>query len=434
MIDHNSHLQLEINRRQNQREYEEGMSNFKEESIQATVQDREQIIKHFKIVINIEKTYLFHATLSIILCIMIQFGFLQNQNAPQIIMPISNEQQQNQLTMPKDPLSGIIDFYVVSLLQNAVYFYMLYRIIGEDGELLNVMKRILQQEKDNIKKQSEKDDSQECKQQNQDLQNNTSSLENQALQQNDERLISTLSIIDSLLQENFIIQRRNRVSRSSKEKKNHKPAYLKKYEDSTQQDDQYLLKVKNDLFQFEQGIIHHRVNSKKDHITLFNVLENNTETQNFGSKLFLTATSVIIYVYNIAQINTNYLDSEYELGVLLFLGIPALAMILPFCFVLLTLATSVVFLLIYGVSILFLLTYSVISKQVFYLIKIACLHSTAVKNLPHLIGQTCSICLFEYENEAEKVSNLKCNHAFHYECIKLWMQEKDDCPMCRKKQ
>ncbi|KAL4481125.1 hypothetical protein ABPG72_015080 [Tetrahymena utriculariae] len=420
-----------MNRRQNQREYEEGMSNFKEESIQATISDREQIIQHFKIVINIEKTYLFHASLSIILCLMIQLGFLQNENSQQ---PINNFYQQNQLTMPKDPFSGIIDFYVVSFIQNAVYFYMLYKIIGEDSSLLNVMKHILKQEKDDIKKQSVIDDSLLKKQTNQDIQNSTTQMENQELQQYDERLNSTLSIIDSLLQENFIIQRRNRISRSSKEKRSNKPSYLKKCEDSTQQEDQYLLKVKNDLFQFEQGIIHHRVNSKKDHITLFNVLENNTETQNFGSKLFLTATSVIIYVYNIAQINTNYLDPEYELGVLLFLGIPALAMILPFCFVLLTLATSVVFLLIYGVSILFLLTYSVISKQVFYLIKIAQLRSTAVKSLPHLIGQTCSICLFEYENEAEKISNLKCNHAFHYECIKLWMQEKDDCPMCRKKQ
>ncbi|EAS04943.1 zinc finger, C3HC4 type (RING finger) protein (macronuclear) [Tetrahymena thermophila SB210] len=433
MIDHNSHLQLEINRRQNQREYEEGMSNFKEEQIQATISDREQIIKHFKIVINIEKSYLFHASLSIILCVMIQFGFLQNENVSQNNLTITNEQQQNQLIMPKDPLSGIIDFYVVSLIQNAVYIYMLYKIIGEDRQLLNVMKHILQQEKDEIIKQSAKDDSLK-KQFDQEIQNSAGLLENQALHQNDERLISTLSIIDSLLQENFIIQRRNRVSRSSKEKKSHKPSYLKKCEDSSQKEDQHLLKVKNDLFQFEQGIIHHRVNSKKDHITLFNVLENNTETQNFGSKLFITATSVIIYVYNIAQINTNYLNPEYELGVLLFLGIPALAMILPFCFVLLTLATSVVFLLIYGVSILLLLTYSVISKQLFYLIKIGQLRSTAVKSLPHLIGQTCSICLFEYENEAEKVSYLKCNHAFHYECIKLWMQEKDDCPMCRKKQ
>lgn len=118
--------------------------------------------------------------------------------------------------------------------------------------------------------------------------------------------------------------------------------------------------MKEDYFNYESGIIHHKIDSKKDHITLFNVLENITETKNFGSKLLIASSSVVLYIYNIAQIGKSTLDPGYEFGMLVFLGLPAIMLILPFCIVFLTLATSVFFLLIYGISILFLLTYSVI--------------------------------------------------------------------------
>ena len=45
--------------------------------------------------------------------------------------------------------------------------------------------------------------------------------------------------------------------------------------------------------------------------------------------------------------------------------------------------------------------------------------------------KTCNICLCEYKKGEEKLI-LKCNHEFHYECIKKWLEEYNyKCPVCR---
>jgi hypothetical protein len=45
----------------------------------------------------------------------------------------------------------------------------------------------------------------------------------------------------------------------------------------------------------------------------------------------------------------------------------------------------------------------------------------------------CSICLEQYE-EGETISwakNEECNHMFHEKCIVKWMENHDECPLCR---
>lgn len=42
---------------------------------------------------------------------------------------------------------------------------------------------------------------------------------------------------------------------------------------------------------------------------------------------------------------------------------------------------------------------------------------------------SCSICLGEFER-AQRLVLLKCNHAFHPECIESWLQIRCSCPLC----
>lgn len=42
----------------------------------------------------------------------------------------------------------------------------------------------------------------------------------------------------------------------------------------------------------------------------------------------------------------------------------------------------------------------------------------------------CSICQEEYDAGGEK-GKLKCGHFFHMQCIKLWLLQKNSCPMCK---
>jgi len=59
---------------------------------------------------------------------------------------------------------------------------------------------------------------------------------------------------------------------------------------------------------------------------------------------------------------------------------------------------------------------------------------TALNNV-HAVGTKpcCSICLDHYEVEDTIAwgKHDECNHVFHEECISEWLQNHDDCPLCR---
>ena len=44
----------------------------------------------------------------------------------------------------------------------------------------------------------------------------------------------------------------------------------------------------------------------------------------------------------------------------------------------------------------------------------------------------CGICMVEY-TESDEITPLPCNvnHYFHSECFKTWLNEKQECPLCR---
>lgn len=44
---------------------------------------------------------------------------------------------------------------------------------------------------------------------------------------------------------------------------------------------------------------------------------------------------------------------------------------------------------------------------------------------------TCVICMSE--NSREDYLITPCNHMFHSQCLTRWMEEKMECPTCRKK-
>lgn len=49
-----------------------------------------------------------------------------------------------------------------------------------------------------------------------------------------------------------------------------------------------------------------------------------------------------------------------------------------------------------------------------------------------LLDDTCSICLDNYRSgELTRVLPM-CKHAFHKECIDIWLQDRKTCPVCRE--
>ena len=49
----------------------------------------------------------------------------------------------------------------------------------------------------------------------------------------------------------------------------------------------------------------------------------------------------------------------------------------------------------------------------------------------HLIGEECSICLEKFLDVGHYIE-LPCKHFFHKECLKNWVAEKKQCPLCRR--
>ncbi|TNV72468.1 hypothetical protein FGO68_gene1360 [Halteria grandinella] len=44
--------------------------------------------------------------------------------------------------------------------------------------------------------------------------------------------------------------------------------------------------------------------------------------------------------------------------------------------------------------------------------------------------EACTICQQEFK-DSENVSNLSCNHLFHSQCVRKWLEQKSICPVCR---
>ena len=49
-----------------------------------------------------------------------------------------------------------------------------------------------------------------------------------------------------------------------------------------------------------------------------------------------------------------------------------------------------------------------------------------------LIIMTCNICLNDFISDDPKIVETPCNHSFHLECIKTWLDTPaTKCPLCR---
>jgi len=56
----------------------------------------------------------------------------------------------------------------------------------------------------------------------------------------------------------------------------------------------------------------------------------------------------------------------------------------------------------------------------------------SVSTLTSLSNQTmCSICLSEFEEQEEIIKLPVCNHCFHNNCLKTWLETHVECPYCR---
>ncbi|RDX64015.1 E3 ubiquitin-protein ligase MBR1, partial [Mucuna pruriens] len=49
----------------------------------------------------------------------------------------------------------------------------------------------------------------------------------------------------------------------------------------------------------------------------------------------------------------------------------------------------------------------------------------------HQIDKQCSVCQEEYESDDE-LGRLKCEHCYHFQCIKQWLVHKNFCPVCKQ--
>jgi len=53
-------------------------------------------------------------------------------------------------------------------------------------------------------------------------------------------------------------------------------------------------------------------------------------------------------------------------------------------------------------------------------------------DLDSLDAPTCAICMMPFE-EGDRIGDLTCNHEFHVDCLKGWVQRKNACPLCNVK-
>lgn len=167
------------------------------------------------------------------------------------------------------------------------------------------------------------------------------------------------------------------------------------------------------------------------------VYERLTETSDFSKKLLVAFSSVSVLIVCLISIGATSTERSVELSELALvaaLGLPAVVLILPSGLHLAQGFGTVAFLVAYALQILLQLTYCVIVSEVQEWLrkrKIVCERAESHKEL---IGATCSICILEIEEnscELSEIAILPCNHPFHYDCIRLWLTNKNDCPLCR---
>ncbi|WMV59355.1 hypothetical protein MTR67_052740 [Solanum verrucosum] len=46
-------------------------------------------------------------------------------------------------------------------------------------------------------------------------------------------------------------------------------------------------------------------------------------------------------------------------------------------------------------------------------------------------NDTCSICLDDYSN-GQIIGSADCHHTFHFDCISLWIMQKNSCHFCKR--
>ncbi|XP_058772625.1 E3 ubiquitin-protein ligase ATL59-like [Vicia villosa] len=46
-------------------------------------------------------------------------------------------------------------------------------------------------------------------------------------------------------------------------------------------------------------------------------------------------------------------------------------------------------------------------------------------------GDTCAVCLGDFEEDEELRTMPECLHSFHVECIDMWLHSHSSCPICR---
>ncbi|XP_028083257.1 probable E3 ubiquitin-protein ligase HIP1 [Camellia sinensis] len=50
---------------------------------------------------------------------------------------------------------------------------------------------------------------------------------------------------------------------------------------------------------------------------------------------------------------------------------------------------------------------------------------------PPVEEEPCCICQEDYV-DGKELGKLNCGHEFHFNCIKQWLVQKNNCPICRK--
>ena len=45
--------------------------------------------------------------------------------------------------------------------------------------------------------------------------------------------------------------------------------------------------------------------------------------------------------------------------------------------------------------------------------------------------ETCSVCLEDFK-DGDTIKKLNCNHIFHKDCLEPWLNENNNCPLCRQ--